>query len=187
MDKEDRWSSIVMLFTYFVMLCGVVMTVWLTYGTIRYGLTWFIETGYRLAQIIAGYTFWINILIALPMVVFSRTRIVAAAIFLYSSYIFGYNLALLSIITTYVFWSWIGVIMGIFFAGVGIVFTAFAAALLNRNWGMLGNLCIGLLLTYGTKTLCAILINMGKKEDLAKMVAGVREDQEIKQKMQLNK
>ena len=63
----------------------------------------------------------VDVLVLLPLLAFRRTRTASAAAIYFSSYIFGFVTWLQGFIVTLYFWGVIGVVVGLFIAGVGVV------------------------------------------------------------------
>jgi hypothetical protein len=94
-------------------------------------------------------------LLVLPILVIAalvpRIRVIAAAGFEYASLFYGITLWLWALVYTLSVWSWLAVIIGLVFMGVGIVPVAMLASLFRGEWSQLGGLVMGLVLTLGTR------------------------------------
>jgi hypothetical protein len=110
------------------------------------GILWFSQTIYPYLLIIGSFIFWVGICVLLPLAFFKKTRAISGYGFVISSLFYGMLLWLTSLITVYVFWGKIGVVIGIVIAAVGIILEAFIAALFNGAWDELGNLFLWLLI-----------------------------------------
>ena len=97
----------------------------------------------------------LSLLVLLPMTLFERTREAGASGLMMASVVFGASLWLWSLVFTYEIWGGIAVFIGLFLFGVGIVPVAMLAALVNGLWSILGQLFLGLVLTFGTRFLAA--------------------------------
>ena len=64
------------------------------------------------------------------------------------SIVFGLTLWLIGFIVTYEHWGVVGVAIGIFLFGIGVVPVAMVASLVNGSWVMLGILVAGALATF---------------------------------------
>ena len=84
------------------------------------------------------YVFWINLLIAFfilgPLSLIPPARFIAASGFLIASIVFGVMIWVGGLGVTYEAWGLGGVIIGLVFAGVGIVPVAMLASLLQGEW-----------------------------------------------------
>jgi hypothetical protein len=103
------------------------------------------------------YVFWINLLIAFfilgPLSLIPPARFIAASGFLISSIVFGVMIWVCGLGVTYEAWGLGGVIIGLVFAGVGIVPVAMLAVLLQGEWQALIGFVILLGLTFGLRAL----------------------------------
>jgi hypothetical protein len=81
-------------------------------------------------------------IVFIPLAAFSRTRAIAGLGIFAASYAFGLMLWVWSLILTYKLWGIFAVILGLFFAGVGIVPIAILATLFNAQWSTLGELLL---------------------------------------------
>ena len=101
--------------------------------------------------------FWINLLIAFfilgPLSLIPPARFIAANGFLIASIVFGVMIWVCGLGVTYEAWGLGGVIIGLVFAGVGIVPVAMLVALLQGEWQALIGFVILLVLTFGLRAL----------------------------------
>ena len=108
-------------------------------------LPWFI-----LASILA---FVLLILVLLPLAAFRRSRGFASVAMLIVSYVFGATVWMEGLLLTMALWGTFAVVVGLFFAGVGVVPIAMLATLLKGMWGNLTELVVLTVLTFGTRLL----------------------------------
>lgn len=120
----------------------------------------FIIGGIRLGEIllpwlylISWLVFFVNLLILLPLCIFKKTRPYAGIGFFFSSFIYGITLWFLGLLLTFALWGAIGVIIGLFIMGVGVVPMAILATLFNGLWGPFGFLIFLVILTFGVRIL----------------------------------
>jgi hypothetical protein len=125
--------------------------------TSKNALPWLFDAG---ALALAACVF-----LLLPLSIFTRTRPWAATGFLISSYIFGCLLWAFGCIVAFNSWGYNGLIIGLCLAGVGVVPVALLAALLHREWTLVFNLTIGLVLTFGVRYLSAHLLALKRAEE----------------------
>lgn len=92
----------------------------------------------------------ICILIFLPLSFFKKTREFSGTAFLFSSYFFGFNLWLASVLVTYYIWGLIGLLIGLGFAGVGVFPLSVVASLLQGEWTLLIKIIYLAILTFGS-------------------------------------
>jgi len=99
----------------------------------------------------------ICIFILIPLSIFKKTRIVSFYGLFISSYIFGFSLWIFSFLTTYFYWGFFGVILGLFVMGIGVLPFAFIASILHSDWSSLGNIIFMFILTFGSRLLALYL------------------------------
>jgi heme/copper-type cytochrome/quinol oxidase subunit 4 len=136
---------------------GVLLLVGITVlalGVISGG-AWLAAKIYPIVSVISAMALALSLLVLIPMTLFERTREAGASGLMIASVIFGASLWLWSLVFTYETWGVIAVFIGKFLFGVGIVPVAMLAALVNGLWSILGQLFLGLVLTFGTRFLAA--------------------------------
>lgn len=75
--------------------------------------------------------------ILVPLAFFRRTRGLAGALIFGSSFLFGLSLWLWGLLVTFIVWGWVGVLVGIFLMGVGVVPIGMLAMLVEGEWSLL--------------------------------------------------
>ena len=70
-------------------------------------------------------------------------------------------------------WGGIGVLFGLFLAGVGVVPLAIIAAAIAQLWQIVGSLAIGIAITFGARALATYLAQLIDKATLPHRAAGV--------------
>lgn len=132
----------------FAFLGGLVLVIWI-----------FIQGTVAVSTTILPFLVWafwvvlaIDIVIFLPLSFIRRTQHFAGTAFLYSSYLFGVTLWAWSLVLTYDWWGWVGVVIGLLFVGVGVVPVAMFAALVHAAWAVLGETVFMLAVAYGART-----------------------------------
>jgi len=111
-------------------------------------LPWLIEAG-QLSFAICGFVF-------LPLCVFRKTRPLAGFGFVVASYVFGTEVFAYSCVVAFAIWGYTGLICGLLLGGIGVVPTAVlastVAAIRHRTeWGLVWDILLGVLLTFGTR------------------------------------
>lgn len=118
-----------------------------------YGLAWISD---RIFPWVV-WVFWITLAIALfilsPMAVFSRTRMFAAYGFAVCSLVFGFSAWIFSVVVAYNLWGLVALVIGLVFAGIGVVPVAFLAALFKGEWMILLMVVVLVILTFGSRLL----------------------------------
>ena len=84
----------------------------------------------------------VDLLICLPLVFFRWGRVASMLGFQISSWIIGLITFAAGFTITYLYWGRVGVFVGLFLIGIGVVPTGLLAALLNRDWSQLVDLLI---------------------------------------------
>jgi len=98
-------------------------------------------------------TLGVCILILAPMCAFRASRIAACFGFLAASFVFGFSAWVWGFLVTYTLWGVLGVILGVFLGGIGVVPVAILAAAIHGLWAVVVNLIILAGLTYGSRAL----------------------------------
>lgn len=88
-----------------------------------------------------------------PLAIIPPTRLASAIGFMIASFIFGAITWFFALAFTYVVWGFVGVIVGLVVAGIGIVPVAMLAALLHAEWPTLVGFVLLVILTFGLRAL----------------------------------
>jgi hypothetical protein len=107
----------------------------------------------------AKWVLVVDVLALLPMAIFRPTRSASAFGLILSSIVFGLANWMFGFLTTLNFWGVFGVIVGLFLGGIGVVPVGMLAALLHGDWGVLGNLIFGTILSIGAGVLGSALLD----------------------------
>ncbi len=99
-----------------------------------------------------------------PLAIIPATRRIAAALFGFASLVFGACLWLYALAFTYLEWGMVGVIIGVFIFGVGVVFTCALAAIFSGTWIVLGNLAFLLALFMAARFLSVWLAHLADQQ-----------------------
>jgi len=117
------------------------------------GMVWASEKALPWLLTASKYTVGICIFVLLPLCIFRKLRPYVGVAFAYASLVFGAMLWAYSCLFAFDVWGYGGLIIGLIFAGVGVVVIAFLAALLHAQWWVLLDLVVGIVLTFGTRIL----------------------------------
>jgi hypothetical protein len=117
------------------------------------GMIWFSNKALPWLSIASLCTIGICILVLSPLCIFRKTRPWAGLGFYYASFVFGVTLFAYSCLFVVSVWGIGGLVIGLIFAGVGVVPVALVAALLHAQWSVLGELALEIVLTFGTRFL----------------------------------
>lgn len=118
---------------------------------------------------IVGFITVLGLPILLLLAGIPTTRFIAGGGFITASYFYGATLWIVAFFFTLETWGWLAVIIGIFMAGVGVVPIAILAGLFHREWSMIGQLLLGVLLTFGCRLFGHFLV--AKAEERANNIS----------------
>jgi hypothetical protein len=111
----------------------------------------------------------LSLLVLGPLALIPPSRGIAAIGYLIASFVFGGIMWVWGLAYTYAVWGWLGVIVGLVIAGVGIVPIAMLAALFQADWGNLFAFVVLAALTYGIR-LFALWLGEKADERAARLV-----------------
>ncbi len=138
--------------------------------------------GEKILPFLQGFLSWASavfFLILLPLDFIRKTRRLAGTATFYFSYIAGFTLWFYAALAAYYLWGFLGLIIGIFLAGVGVLPIAILASLFNSEWTILWNLLYLAALTYGSRILS--IYTLSKAEELHESIPidnGYQDNQE---------
>lgn len=121
------------------------------------GAVWFSVKVIPWVNTMSGIVFIITILVLLPMATIHKTQLISSVGMYIASYIFGLHLWIYSLLCVYALWGGVGVAIGLFLMGIGIVPIAGLAFIFNGLWSALGILLLSALIVYGTRFMAAYL------------------------------
>ncbi len=130
---------------------AILVIIALLIGLFIYGGAWLSAKIYPILLVIFGITFGITLLILTPISIFKKTRGFAGNGIVISSFIFGLTLWIWSFLLTYTLWGGLGIFIGLFFFGVGVVPIAMLATLFKGMWPIFGQLIFLTILTFGSR------------------------------------
>jgi hypothetical protein len=119
------------------------------------GIVWVSAKVLPWLSIASYYAFGICLFVLSPLCIFRKTRPWAGVGFVYASFVFGMLLFAYSCLFVLDVWGTLGLVIGLFMAGVGVVPVALLAALLHAQWSIFFELLFGVFLTFGTRILGA--------------------------------
>jgi len=93
-----------------------------------------VEDGMPWITIASELTLTISVLLLLPLSFFRGTRHFACLAIVIAAWVLGVIVWLWSLVLTYSIWGWVGVTIGVFLAGVGVVPVALVATLVKGLW-----------------------------------------------------
>ena len=146
MNKIKDFSSFLLGIAIIVAIASII-------GLVLKGGIWIADTILPAIQLVSGFTFFLNLLVFLPLCFIKKTRGFSAVVMYISSYIFGLELWLRSLLFTYILWGGFWVTVGLLFAGAGVLPMALLATAFNGHWLVFFWLCVGIMTTYGSRML----------------------------------
>jgi len=112
----------------------------------------------------AGYlsmVFWSTVLVQfavlIPISFIANLKKMVSVIFVYVGILYAILSCIWGFITTYMYWGKIGVNIGFWFGGIGLIPVGFLAAATHGQWLSAGFIAFGTLLVYMTFTISAKL------------------------------
>jgi hypothetical protein len=108
---------------------------------------------YPIISFISVIVFAICIIILLPLGIFRKTRTISGIGLLISSYIFGATTWIWSFLLAYILWGFVGLFVGLFMGGIGVVPIAILATIFSGEWVILGQLLLSIIFVFGFRFL----------------------------------
>ena len=100
---------------------------------------------------ILGYALLIAVGVSIPLAVLRRTRPVGGALLVVSSYPLGAFVWFYSAGVTFTLWGWVGLVVGIFIMGFGVVPMAILAGFLKGNPSLAITTIVLVVVTFGVR------------------------------------
>jgi hypothetical protein len=129
---------------------------------------WIVETTLNIYQILVPFSslgFAIAVVVLLPLAAWRRTRSTAGAGLLVASYVFGATTWFLGAAVTFGSFGWIGLIIGLFIIGIGVVPLGIVGAFFNLGVTELGvYLCVMLVITLASRFAGAACVAAANRE-----------------------
>jgi hypothetical protein len=144
---------------------ALVFTLVFLWAVYMAGLLWVSKHVLDYLNIAAVIALQACILILLPCALFRVTRKLCAYGFLISSVIFGLSTWVLALLVTFQHWGVTGLIVGVMFAGVGIVPLGTLASAFNGDWLQVVVLALGLVLTFGAQAMAFTLAASADRDE----------------------
>jgi hypothetical protein len=131
---------------------------------VLHGMVWFSTKALPLLDS-ASLAALVFCVVVLPLSLFRRTRRWAGNVFYTLSYLFGTMLFAFACVVAYQNWGYGGLIIGLIFAGIGVVPVACLAALLHGQWSVLGQLAFVIVTTFGIRSFGLYLLSKASSEE----------------------
>jgi hypothetical protein len=158
-SRLKNWSMSVLGFLLMIVAL-VVVSLFLR------GMVWAFDKVLPWLNTASEIAFGICVFVVAPLCIPRKTRPWAGVAFVYASFLFGAMLFAYACLFVVYVWGYVGLVIGLIFAGVGVVPVALLAALLHANWSVLFDLAFGVVLTFGTRWLGMRLTEVPSQEDL---------------------
>lgn len=147
MTVKDTLSGLVgLLFMGIVLVLGVVVAAVFISGT-----EWAFAKLMPLFSTLTLIAFGIAVFILLPLAIPKATRGFSSVALFIASFVFGATLFLESFLLTLAIWGVLGLLVGLFLGGVGVVPIAMLATLFNGLWIPLGELVLLTIMTLASR------------------------------------
>src|SRR5262249_13546828 len=154
-----------------MVVLGIGMSVGLVILGLMYiqGIGWVSVRIYEYLVVVNSIVFLLSLFIFLPCAIFRLTRKIAAFGLYGASYVFGITVWIYGFLVTYAAWGLVGVFIGLVFGGVGVVPLGMIAGGLHGEWDVVGQLVLGIALTFGARAIAlwlAVKIDQHEEEKL---------------------
>lgn len=104
-----------------------------------------------------------------PFAIIPASRGLAGQMIGLAGLVFGVCLWLYTLAFTYIEWGMFAVVLGVLFAGIGVIFTGILAAIFSANWLVLGNIAVLVVLTFGGRLVGGLLVSSANMRKLRKL------------------
>lgn len=144
--QVSGWGAAFMALAFLLALAAIVALFVSGVVWVSQHLVWYVRAAAIIAVVLSVVAF-------LPMSLFARTRRVAAVGLLGAAFLLGLATWMFGLLATYHAWGGLGVVIGLVLGIVGIVPLGVLAALFGAQWLMLGQLILGIALTFAARWL----------------------------------
>ncbi len=145
---------------WFAVMIGIVFVA----GMLIRGGVWASDKIYPWLVVSSLVSLAVSILALLPLALFKETRGHSGLGFYIVSFVFGGTLWVWSLLLTYVLWGGVALFIGLILAGVGVLPIALLATATKGMWSMFGQLILGFVATYGTRSIGIYLMQRAEEE-----------------------
>jgi hypothetical protein len=142
---------------------AIMVAVFLLIALFLHGIVWASDKALPWL-LLAGSRTFDACFILLPLCISKKTRAWAGLGYYLASFVFGVALWAFSCIVAFGHWGYVGLIIGLLLAGVGVFPVALLAVLVHAEWSIGGWLLVGLVLTFGTRFVGVALSEEKPKE-----------------------
>lgn len=113
---------------------------------------------------LAGILLTINIIL-LFFAIIPRARGVIGNIIIFSSLIYGLSAWIYGLAVTLAIWGWLGVIIGVFLGGIGVVPIGMLASVLSGHWDLFWPLLINVATYFGAIVIGGLLVGSAERQN----------------------
>jgi len=142
----------------FLIICGLPIL-------FIFGVAWAAVHLIGYAVTLSILTLLASIILLLPLAAFRRSRVIAMYGFLIASFIFGASTWLAGFLATAGTMGTVGVMVGLFFALVGVVPLGIIGSMYYGDWTTVSFLLVGLALTFGARSFTFWLAHLMDKAE----------------------
>ncbi len=132
-------------------LFAVILFISLIIALIIKGGFWLSSILYPVLSVVSIISLAVSVLILLPLSKIRKEKKNLAQGFYITSYIFGATTWTWSFVLAYTIWGMLGLVIGLFLFGIGVVPVAILATLLTGEWSMFLRLIALVVITYLTR------------------------------------
>lgn len=156
--RLNGWAAMFLALAFLLALAAIVALFVSGLVFVSRHVIWLAQGASVLALVCCIFVFF-------PMSFFARTRRAAFIGFLGSAFLFGLATWILGLLSTYLVWGGLGVVIGLALGVVGIVPLGVLAALFGAQWLVLGQLVFGIALTLAARRMANGLSPIVARED----------------------
>ncbi len=109
-------------------------------------------------QSVSGLTLFFGVPLLLVLAFIRPTRRIGGNGLYVASVVFGITVWISALLYTLSTWGWLAVLVGLVFAGVGIVPVAMVAAGFHQEWAIIGQLLLGVAAVFGCRIVGLIFL-----------------------------
>lgn len=155
---------------------AVIAAIFLVIGLFLHGMVWASDKALPWLIGAGQASFAICAFVFLPLCIFGKTRPWAGFGFFMASYILGAELFAYCCVVAFAIWGYVGLILGVMLGGIGVIpiallAAAFAAIRHRTEWGLFGDILLGIFLTFGTRLLGIHLSTSSPRQRLGSATA----------------
>jgi hypothetical protein len=130
------------------------------------GSAWLSDKVLPVVNLIGEVSFFILVVIFLPLSFFKKFRGWCGVAFVYWSYLCGLSLWMLALLVTLNLWGYMAVIIGLIMMGVGVLPVALLACMFKREWSLFFQLFVQLAFLVGCRLYGFYLAHKAEQEEL---------------------